>query len=103
MFADKQTVWLLWPEIALTAMAVWILVGNALFRPRPSAQTRLGWTTFAALAVCFAAFALYWHQGGFDWGTPHLGSGPLAVDYFAYAMRSVALLAGLQFVLQSSR
>ncbi len=105
MFADYQTVWLLWPEIALVALATWIVVGNALFRPKANASTRMGWTAFAALAVVFAAFALWWHQGGDGWNEAlaHQPSGPLAVDYFAYAMRSIVLLVGLLFVLQSSR
>jgi NADH-quinone oxidoreductase subunit N len=105
VFSDTTTVWVLWPEIALAALAVWIYVGNALFRPKPNTQTRLGWTTFAAAAVAFAGFALYWHQGGAVWRQSLVleGHGPLAIDYFAYAMRTVALLAGFLLVLQASR
>lgn len=105
MFTEYRTVWFLWPEIVLVALAVWIYVGNALVRPKLNAQTRLGWTTFAALAVAFAGFALWWHQGGSVWSRSLVQepTGPLAIDYFAFSMRSVALLVGLLFVLQASR
>jgi NADH-quinone oxidoreductase subunit N len=104
VFADQTTILQIWPEIALTALAVWIYLGNALFRPKLNSQTRLGWTTFAVLAVVLAWFALATWQGP-EWRRALTASptGPLAVDYFAYAMRSFALLAGLLLVLQSSR
>jgi NADH-quinone oxidoreductase subunit N len=100
---DQGTIVLLLPEIVLVVVAAATMVGSS-FAPR-----RAVWYTISLAAILVAAGLLLgqdrslWESGRLSAEQAGSASGPVLVDFFGHALRWVALLVGLLFVLMAAR
>ena len=90
-----ETATLLFPEILLVVLAVWVIVGGAF------SQVRSGWAWLSAITFG-STLIILWQQSG-ELGAESVVDPnryfPLIVDPFAQTFRSVAAFLGILFVL----
>jgi NADH-quinone oxidoreductase subunit N len=99
MYANLDTVRILWPEVILVLMASWIYLGGSM------QSSRGWWAVFALAAYAMAAYVIGWKEGAYWSGAdaePFL-TGPILFDYLGYSFRCFILLIGALFTMIAAR